>query len=118
MTGGRDGLVRTVLMAAGIGLGVALLLVASCVPTARYHRDERIHHRIDTNLDDRVVTPSRRTVLVSDIDTVFRGREIRGRMLEPEGLRGAAASRSHPFSACWGDGRVAGAPEAVGRARD
>ncbi|MCX4461295.1 ABC transporter permease [Streptomyces sp. NBC_01728] len=85
MTGGRDGLVRTVLMAAGIGLGVALLLVASCVPTARYHRDERIHHRIDTNLDDRVITPSRRTVLVSDIDTVFRGREIRGRMLEPEG---------------------------------
>lgn len=85
MTGGRDGLVRTVLMAAGIGLGVALLLVASCVPTVRYHRDERIHNRIDTNLDDRVVTPSRRTVLVSDIDTVFRGREIRGRMLEPEG---------------------------------
>ena len=85
MTGGRDGSVRTVLMAVGIGLGVALLLAASSVPTARYHRDERIHNRIDINLDDRVITPSRSTVLLSEIDTVFRGREIRGRMLEPEG---------------------------------
>ncbi|MBK3566419.1 ABC transporter permease [Streptomyces sp. MBT62] len=76
---------RTVLMAVGIGLGVALLLVASSVPTARHQRDERIHARIDTNLDGRVITPSRGTVLLSDIDTVFRGREIRGRMLEPEG---------------------------------
>ena len=85
MTGGRDGWVRTVLMAVGIGLGVALLLVASSVPTARHQRDERIHARIDTNLDGRVITPSRGTVLLSGIDTVFRGREIRGRMLEPEG---------------------------------
>ncbi|MGX9883394.1 FtsX-like permease family protein [Streptomyces sp. NPDC002276] len=85
MTGGRDGWARTALMAIGIGLGVALLLVASSVPTARHHRDERIHNRIDTNLDDRIITPSRGTVLLSDIDTVFRGREIRGRMLEPEG---------------------------------
>jgi ABC-type antimicrobial peptide transport system permease subunit len=85
MTSGRDGSVRTVLMAVGIGLGVALLLLASCVPTARHHRDERIHNRIDINLDDRVITPSRSTVLLSEIDTVFRGGEIRGRMLEPEG---------------------------------
>ncbi|MEV5383641.1 FtsX-like permease family protein [Streptomyces sp. NPDC052721] len=85
LTGGRDGAVRTALMAVGVGLGVAVLLLAASVPTARHHRDERIHHRIDTNLDDRVIKPSAGTVLVSDIDTVFRDKEIRGRMVQPEG---------------------------------
>ncbi|MFH9090121.1 FtsX-like permease family protein [Streptomyces sp. NPDC017673] len=72
-------------MAAGIGVGVAVMLLAASVPTARQHRDARIHGRIDVNLDDRVVPASRRTVLVSDIDTVFRGIAIRGRLVEPEG---------------------------------
>ncbi|WP_225811994.1 ABC transporter permease [Streptomyces spinosus] len=72
-------------MAAGIGIGVAVVLLAASVPTARHHRDARIHGRIDVNLDDRVVAASQRTVLVSDIDTVFRGVVIRGRLVEPEG---------------------------------
>ncbi|MBX7554576.1 FtsX-like permease family protein [Streptomyces sp. NPDC004232] len=85
LTGGRDGAIRTTLTAVGVGLGVAMLLLAASVPTARHHRDERIHHRIDINLDDRVIKPSADTVLISDIDTVFRGKEIRGRMVQPEG---------------------------------
>ncbi|KOX01922.1 hypothetical protein ADL02_01665 [Streptomyces sp. NRRL WC-3723] len=85
MTGGRGSVVRTVLMAAGIGIGVAVVLLAASIPTARHHRDARIHSRIDVNLDDRTVPASRRTVLVRDIDTVFRGASIRGRLVEPEG---------------------------------
>ena len=85
LAGGRENAVRTVLIVIGVGLGVAMLLLASSVPSARHHRDERIHRRIDVNLDDRAIEASDHTVLISDIDTVFRGRGIRGRMLEPEG---------------------------------
>ncbi|MFJ2374580.1 FtsX-like permease family protein [Streptomyces sp. NPDC087769] len=85
LAGGRDNTARTVLTAVGTGLGVAMLLLASSVPTARQHRDDRIHSRIDYNLEERGISASRGTVLVSDIDTVFRGQPIRGRLVEPEG---------------------------------
>ncbi|MEU3297579.1 ABC transporter permease [Streptomyces longwoodensis] len=85
MTGGRSSVIRTVLTAAGIGIGVAVLLLAVSVPTARHQRDARIHGRLDVNLDDRTVPASRHSVLVGDIDTVFRGAPIRGRLVEPEG---------------------------------
>ncbi|MFC8349909.1 FtsX-like permease family protein [Streptomyces sp. NPDC057280] len=62
-----------------------MLLFAASVPTVRHHRDQRIHDRIDVNLSDRAVARSDHTVLVRDIDTVFRGEKIRGRMVEPEG---------------------------------
>ncbi|MCL6673999.1 FtsX-like permease family protein [Streptomyces panaciradicis] len=62
-----------------------MLLFAASVPTVRDHRDQRIHHRIDVNLSDRAITRSDHTVLVRDIDTVFRGEKIRGRMVQPEG---------------------------------
>ncbi|MFJ9721382.1 ABC transporter permease [Streptomyces sp. NPDC101209] len=62
-----------------------MLLFAASVPTVRHHRDQRIHHRIDVNLSDRAIMRSDHTVLVRDIDTVFRGERIRGRMVEPEG---------------------------------
>ncbi|MEV7141629.1 hypothetical protein [Streptomyces tauricus] len=45
-------------MAVGIGLGVAMLLLAASIPTARDHRDQRIHDRIDRDLDDRVPAAS------------------------------------------------------------
>ncbi|PSM37587.1 hypothetical protein C6Y14_41205 [Streptomyces dioscori] len=85
LAGGREGMVRTALTAVGVGLGVAMLLLAASVPTARHHRDERTHARIDVNLDDRAIDASDHTVLISDIDTVFRGKEIRGRMVQQEG---------------------------------
>lgn len=83
--GGRNSAIRTSLTAVGVGLGVAMLLFAASVPTARHHRDQRIHHRIDVNLSDRAITRSDHTVLIKDIDTVFRGEKIRGRLVQPEG---------------------------------
>ncbi|MFD9292822.1 FtsX-like permease family protein [Streptomyces sp. NPDC060030] len=87
VAGGRDSTTRTVLTALGIAFGVAMLLLASSIPTARHHRDERIHQRIDHNLSRHLVHASQHTVLISDIDTVFRGEAVRGRLVEPEGPR-------------------------------
>lgn len=45
LSGGREGWVRTLLTAVGVGLGVALLLGAASVPHLVDERADRIHDR-------------------------------------------------------------------------
>ncbi|MGW0845391.1 ABC transporter permease [Streptomyces sp. NPDC002787] len=88
-TGGREGWVRAVLTAVGVGLGVALLLLTAAIPSAMSARGAREEARQDRGIgyleDNTRSKPTDRSLLVADTDTEYRHREIRGRLLEPEG---------------------------------
>ena len=83
LAGGRAGLLRTAITAIGVALGVAVLLVAASIPAIHDGRQARGQARSDT-------TPGDGGTLVADADTRFRGRDIRGRLLQgdafPPGL--------------------------------
>ncbi|MGW1745134.1 ABC transporter permease [Streptomyces sp. NPDC002092] len=87
-TGGREGWVRMLLTAVGVGLGVALLLLATALPNALAVRHDREEARSDLTFT--VVQPmkaSDHTLVVGDAGTTFRGKEVRGRDVQPEGPR-------------------------------
>ncbi|MGW0827823.1 ABC transporter permease [Streptomyces sp. NPDC002845] len=89
-SGGREGWMRAVLTAVGVGLGVALLLLTTAIPSALATRDVRDDNRRDLGLlyneESTRTEPSDRTVVVGQANTSFRSEDIRGRLLEPEGL--------------------------------
>ncbi|MER8184364.1 FtsX-like permease family protein [Kitasatospora sp. NPDC094015] len=85
LTGGRDSLVRTLLTAVGVGLGVATLLLASSFQTMKHHRDDRIHALVDTLHADDSLAAGPGTLLVVDASTSYHGTEVRGRIVQPEG---------------------------------
>ncbi|MFJ6655322.1 ABC transporter permease [Streptomyces sp. NPDC091377] len=82
---GRGGLVRAVLTAVGVGLGVALLLLTTAIPNALNVRHEREKARQDWTFDVTLPPKSDATLLLADADTTFRDAEVRGRTLQPEG---------------------------------
>ncbi|MEI5525796.1 FtsX-like permease family protein [Streptomyces brasiliscabiei] len=88
-TGGREGWVRALLTAIGVGLGVALLLLTAAVPSALTTRDAREKAREDQGIgylqDNSTSRPTDKSLIVADTDTEYRYQEIRGRLLEPEG---------------------------------
>ncbi|MCL6736526.1 ABC transporter permease [Streptomyces neyagawaensis] len=88
-TGGREGWVRAVLTAFGVGLGVALLLLTAAVPNVLSARDAREEARQDRGIgyleNNAESKPTDSTLLIADTDTEYRYQEIRGRLLEPEG---------------------------------
>ncbi|MCW3814504.1 hypothetical protein ONA91_08540 [Micromonospora sp. DR5-3] len=84
VSGGRQGWTRTVLTALGVGIGVAMLLLAAAVPGAIDARAQRSQARNDQNARPELAAAAN-TVLVVPVDTVFRDRFVRGRMLHPEG---------------------------------
>ncbi|MEU0650590.1 ABC transporter permease [Streptomyces umbrinus] len=86
-TGGREGWVRVLLTGVGVGLGVALLLLTTAIPNAMQARSDREYSRMDVVYSDSEPAKSDKTVLVANVDTEFRTQDIRGRQLEPEGLR-------------------------------
>ncbi|MFI7604415.1 FtsX-like permease family protein [Micromonospora sp. NPDC049366] len=86
--GGRHGLFRTLLTAVGIGLGVTLLLTSTSITTMLDARSERTAARDDQQVGDQPA-PSERTLLVAEADTVFRDRQVRGRLLQADGARPA-----------------------------
>ncbi|WP_030744320.1 ABC transporter permease [Streptomyces sp. NRRL S-31] len=86
-TGGREGWIRTLLTAVGVGLGVALLLLTAALPHLLSARHQREEARQDLTYGTAVPPRADDTVLVGLSDTKWHGRDIRGRFLEAEGAR-------------------------------
>jgi hypothetical protein len=87
--GGREGWVRALLTATGVGLGVALLLLTTAIPNALAVRENREEARSDLQYGDTLthVPKSDRSLLIAQTGTTFRDKEVRGRELKPEGPR-------------------------------
>ncbi|MFD7875801.1 ABC transporter permease [Streptomyces sp. NPDC059766] len=86
-TGGREGWVRTLLTAVGVGLGVALLLLTTALPNALSVRHEREQARRDYTYDYNPKPAADDTLVIADIDSTYRGEDVRGRLMQPEGSR-------------------------------
>ncbi|MBW1597341.1 FtsX-like permease family protein [Streptomyces sp. JJ38] len=85
-TGGRAGWARAVLTATGVGIGVTVLLVAACVPnvvTAVEGRSDAREHAHPGSED--AVPKAADTLKVARVDTEFRGRNVYGRLVQPDG---------------------------------
>ncbi|MDQ0992814.1 ABC transporter permease [Streptomyces sp. V3I7] len=87
VTGGREGWARTLLTGVGVGLGVALLLLTASIPTALAERNEREQARLDYTYAPEARPRADDTLVIADTDTVYRGGDVRGRLVEPEGAR-------------------------------
>lgn len=85
--GGRRAWTRAALTAVGVGLGVALLLLAASVPGADRARQQRELDRLDLATGD--LRPADDTLLVAYLGALgdWDGGELRGRLLQPEGTR-------------------------------
>jgi hypothetical protein len=85
--GGREGWVRALLTAVGVGLGVALLLLTTALPNAMAVRHERGDARTDITYAEPTLRKADNTLLSANASTTFRDTEVRGRDVEPEGPR-------------------------------
>ncbi|MGV9841279.1 ABC transporter permease [Streptomyces fungicidicus] len=83
--GGREGWVRALLTAVGVGLGVALLLLTTALPGALAERHRREEARLDYTFGEEITSRADNTLLIARTDTEFEDRDIRGRVVEPEG---------------------------------
>ncbi|MGY0018387.1 FtsX-like permease family protein [Streptomyces sp. YJ-C3] len=82
-SGGREGWIRTLLTAIGVGLGVAVLLGAASVPTFLENRDARLDARMAP--EPSAVAASDSTVLQADASSQYRGDTVGGHLLQAEG---------------------------------
>ncbi|MFJ9663657.1 ABC transporter permease [Streptomyces sp. NPDC101219] len=82
--GGREGWIRALLTAVGVGLGVALLLLTTALPGALAERDRREEARLNYTYGEQIPRADD-TLMTADTNTEFDGRDVRGRLLEPEG---------------------------------
>ncbi|MFD3555695.1 FtsX-like permease family protein [Streptomyces goshikiensis] len=82
--GGREGWTRTLLTGIGVGLGVALLLITSAVPSAMSARDERGAART-TFSSPTAERPGHNTLLTAQVDQSYRSYGVDGRLVQPEG---------------------------------
>ncbi|MFE3522768.1 FtsX-like permease family protein [Streptomyces sp. NPDC059161] len=108
LTGGREGWVRTLLTALGVGLGVALLLGAASVPQLIEERATRIHARQPfSEGSDENTGHLKASLLYTDADTEYHDDTIGGRM-----LRSASASPTLPpgLTAIPAPGTMAASP--------
>ncbi|MGW9171571.1 FtsX-like permease family protein [Streptomyces decoyicus] len=83
--GGREGWVRTLLTAVGVGLGVTLLLGAASVPHLMESRQERREARLIDLNTEKGTRPGAGTLLYRYRDTEFRGAVVHGTLLRPDG---------------------------------
>ncbi|BEL06808.1 ABC transporter permease [Actinoplanes sichuanensis] len=84
VAGGRSGWLRLALIAAGVGLGVGMLLVLAATPTAVAAREER---RDDRASGAAAESAGPATLLVLAVESRFREEAVRGRILRPDGDR-------------------------------
>ncbi|MGJ5753645.1 FtsX-like permease family protein [Streptomyces puniciscabiei] len=89
-TGGREGWVRMLLTAVGVGLGVALLLLTTALPNAIAVRHDRDQARLDYTYGPHRPKAAN-TLVISDADSTYHGTDVRGRLVEPEGPRAPVA---------------------------
>ncbi|MCY0925861.1 ABC transporter permease [Streptomyces sp. H27-H1] len=82
--GGREGWTRTLLTGVGVGLGVALLLVTSAIPSAMGARDDRGSAR-DTATAPTAGRAGPDTVLTARADQTYRSYGVDGLLVQPEG---------------------------------
>ncbi|WP_395369656.1 FtsX-like permease family protein [Streptomyces tubercidicus] len=82
--GGREGWVRTILTAIGVGLGVMLLLGAASVPHILDAREQRGEARTAVS-GKQPIKRSDSTLLYGKAETSFRGQRITGALLRPDG---------------------------------
>jgi hypothetical protein len=87
VAGGRAGWARLAMITAGVGLGVALLLITACVPTLVAARSARLAERAEPVGAEQTVARADTTVLVAVANTDYGDRRIQGRMLQAEGTR-------------------------------
>ncbi|MEV6163319.1 FtsX-like permease family protein [Streptomyces sp. NPDC052052] len=88
VAGGREGWIRTLLTAVGVGLGVALLLTAASVPHLLDQRSAREQARTETKISespDASAEKSDTSVLRIDAETEYRGRVIGGYLMRADG---------------------------------
>ncbi|MGK5547935.1 ABC transporter permease [Streptomyces sp. URMC 127] len=90
VAGGREGLLRAVLTALAVGLGVAVLAIAASVPHVLAERDRRTAARaVNTPLEfeqpGHELRRSSDTLVYRDAGTDFRDKKVGGALLRPEG---------------------------------
>ena len=86
--GGREGWIRTLLTAVGVGLGVALLLTAASVPHMLDERSARDQARSETKISespDASAKKSDSTVLRIEASTEYHDRSITGFLMRADG---------------------------------
>ncbi|MGW5774503.1 FtsX-like permease family protein [Streptomyces sp. NPDC003863] len=84
VTGGRSGLLRTLLTATGVGFGVALLLLAASFPNMLFQREVREAVRA-VDGSEQVTSPRPDSFLHLGRTTVYRDDVVSGLLLRPEG---------------------------------
>ena len=82
--GGREGWIRTALTAIGVGLGVAVLLLAAAVPAMLAARHDRDAAR-NTFAPGDQPKPSASTFLLREIRDTWHGQALTGVLLHPDG---------------------------------
>ncbi|MET9323207.1 FtsX-like permease family protein [Streptomyces sp. NPDC003038] len=82
--GGREGWTRTLLTGVGVGLGVALLLISTALPSALAARYERDDAR-STLASPTAEAPGRDTLLIAGANQTFHSQDIGGTLLKAEG---------------------------------
>jgi hypothetical protein len=83
--GGREGWIRVLLTAVGVGLGVALLLLTTAIPNAMAAREQRENARTDMSFSTTRLKKADDTLIVGYTTTTYHDESIRGRQVEPEG---------------------------------